>query len=349
MGKLTIALIDMDESYIMPLEIKFLQGLGDNLDLIEITNVEFLETFLNMPQNIDILIIDEKIYSNSFERLNIGKVFFLTEERNNISNNLSKNKIFKYTSVTEIYNQVIDNELEDNWSWIKERRDTKVVMVYSPIGGCGKTVLSLGLCSSLAKMNKRVLYIDTGTVQSFFGFFKEYQFLSSNIVKHIFAKNEDIQQNWNNAIGTEEFDYLLPIKQSIATYNIKMEQYKNMIEKLKEESLYDYIILDTSTEFTTEKTGLMGYCDKIILITGQDSISQNKMNSFLENIDYTDNERFIFVSNIVYSMFKNIETQVDLDKKFIISEYIQEWDDTHTMTINSLGDNVSYNNIAKLL
>ena len=70
MRKLTIVLADTDEDYLMPLELKFIQGFGENADIIVITEREYLNYYFSSPRNIDILLISDELYSREFEKHN---------------------------------------------------------------------------------------------------------------------------------------------------------------------------------------------------------------------------------------------------------------------------------------
>lgn len=347
MSNITIALIDTDESYLTPLELKFVHSFGDQAKYIIITETTYLEQFFSKPQEIDILVIDEKLYNNSFDKHNIGKTFLLTDDREDQSEEVG-NKIYKYSSDIEIFNHIITNSPMDKLNLVKDK-ETKVIMVYSPIGGSGKTAMALGISSVLSKMRKKVLYIDTETIQSFFIYLQDIHYLNNEKLHNFFTKNVDVVSFLSEVIENEFFDYVLPVKQSISSLNIQLEHYQELIEKLKQIKLYDYIILDTSTEFNAQKTKLMGQCNKIILITGEDSYSKCKMNSFLENIDFAGFNRFIFVSNAWNTQVSTKAVKTDPNKKFTVSEYIQKWVDSDNVTISILGENVNYNNIVKLL
>ncbi|ROR31764.1 AAA domain-containing protein [Mobilisporobacter senegalensis] len=348
MSNITIALIDTDESYLTPIELKFIHSFGDQAKYIVITDINYLEQFFSKPQDIDIMVIDEKLYDHSYDRHNIGKIFLLTDDREDQNTEECSNRIYKYSSDVEVFNQIITNSPIDKLNLVKDK-ETKVIMVYSPIGGSGKTALSLGISSALSKTHKKVLYINTETIQSFFIYLQDFHFLSNDKLHNFFTKDADIISFLSEVIENEFFDYVLPVRQSISSLNIQLEQYQELIEKLKDIKLYDYIILDTSTEFNAQKTKLMGRCNKIILITGEDSYSKCKIASFLENIDYGGFNRFIFVSNVWNSQPSAKAVNMDPNKKFTVSEYIQKWEDSNNVTISMLGDNVNYNNIIKLL
>jgi cellulose biosynthesis protein BcsQ len=240
------------------------------------------------------------------------------------------NKIYKYTSVREIFNEVISKTSEQSLKPVNGAGSTKVIMIYSPSGGIGKTTTALGICGAIAKCNKRVLYLNTETIQSYNLMLSDKSFCSGSFEKYMLAKQENIVSLLGGAIGSELFDYLKPFRQSISSLNISMEHYKYLIDALKTAGSYDYIVVDTSADFTSEKTMLMSFADKTIIITGQDAVSAAKLDCLLSNIDCSDSSKFIFVCNKYSRQATNCLIAGSITNKCFISEYIECFDLKHS-------------------
>lgn len=329
---LTIILVDRDEKYLMPLELKFIEEFQYEAEIMVITDKDYLIEYFSSPKSIDILVINEELYSEDFERHNIVNTFILTED-NDVSStgNISVNKIYKYTSVKEILSEVISNLSFKSLLGIEGNNSTKVLMVYSPIGGAGTTLVSMGIAAALSKCHKRVLFISTETLQSFNFIFKNKDFLSNGFEKHLIYHEEEIMEHFKDSIHNEGFDYLLPFKQSTCSFNIKMEDYIYLIDKIKSSKIYDFIVIDTTSDLTIDKTSMMNYSNKVITITRQDQVSKAKLERFLFNIDCSDRDKFIFICNKYDSGKTNHLIKEELINKCMISEYISEFkfDDTN--------------------
>jgi Pyruvate/2-oxoacid:ferredoxin oxidoreductase gamma subunit len=141
MANIKILMADTDDKYLMPLERKFIDGLEDKADLIVITDPGYLKQYFSTPQKLDILIINEELYDVALERHDIANVFILTEEEKS-PRDTETNQIYKYTSVKEIYAEVINKSSAKNASF-NNTEETRVLMIYSPIGGIGKTSVIL--------------------------------------------------------------------------------------------------------------------------------------------------------------------------------------------------------------
>jgi cellulose biosynthesis protein BcsQ len=324
MSRVSIVLVDTDERYLMPLELKFINEFGENGDIVVITEIEYLNEYFSSPKNIDLLIINENLYSSELQKHNIQSIFILKEQLDDQdTGDISVNSIYKYTSVKEIYNEIINNTSKAGLKHeFKEAEATKVIMVYSPVGGVGKTVVSIGLSAALSRAYKKVLYINTETIQSFSLFFDNEKYMNNGFEKYLLDHDEYLLEYLKAAIEKDHFDYLLPFRQASCTLNIEMKDYKYLIELIKKERLYDFIILDTSSDFTMDKSMMMAYSDKNIILTAQDKVSVGKTEKLLLNIDFTDDSKFMFICNKYNEKEKNEIINGELLSKCAMKEYI---------------------------
>lgn len=347
MRKLTIVLADTDEDYLMPLELKFIQGFGENADIIVITEREYLNYYFSSPRNIDILLISDELYSREFEKHNITNMFVLSERVEQTSTgDMNVGVIYKYTSVKEIFNEVYNSSTSESLKEINEKNAlTKVIMVYSPIGGAGKTTIATGISAALAKSFKKVLYLSTESLQSFNVLLKNKEFVNGSFGKELAINSASLLAALQKEIRTEIFDYVLPLKEVASSLNITMKNYKYLIEKIKEIKIYDYIVVDASSEFNDDKSMLMSLCDKVIIITKQNKESCEKLERLFYNIDCSDTEKFIFICNC-YRRDKTNEIINNEDiNKFVINEYIKEID-IDNITLEELAENDYFQKLA---
>jgi cellulose biosynthesis protein BcsQ len=348
MSKLVVVLADTDERYLMPLELKFIEEFEDKADIVVITDKEYLKHYFSTPQKVDILIINEDLYSYDLEKHNIGNTFILLESDNSGgTQDMSINKIYKYTSVKEIYTEVINNTASKSLKPMNGNQDTVVIMVYSPCGGIGKTLISMGIGGALAKCYKRTLYVSTETLQSFNFLLSNKSFAANGFERQLTMHSEHIVDYLQSAIGNEMFDYILPFRQATSSYNIRMEDYRYLIEKVKASGRYDYIVVDTSTDFTAEKTMLMSFCDRVIVLTAQDEVSVTKLEFLLNNIDCSDSNKFLFICNKYNGEKNNCLIKDSLINRCSIGEYIENFDfNGENFNINFLAGNKHFQKLA---
>ncbi len=346
MANIKIVLADTDDKYLMPLERKFIDGLEDKADLIVITDPGYLKEYFSTPQKLDILIINEELYDTELERHNIANVFILTELEliNNAASDTDANRIYKYTSVKEIYSEIIGKSSARSES-LNSTQETKILLTYSPIGGIGKTTVSAALCESIARYQKRVLFIGIDNLQTFGSVIPQLPVMESGTEKLMLEKNEYIYEDMKSKIINRAFDILPPFQRSLPSLNIKVEDYINLLNSIKVTKDYDFIIIDGTSDFTEDISRLMGVSNHTIILAGQDRNSVHKLDCLLRNIDCSDNERFVFVCNKYNHNQDNFLENSCLTNNCQISEYIDYWPDSGNSDSGFLANN---RNIQKL-
>lgn len=350
MDKFTILIVDSDEKYMSALEMKFARELGDYIDLIIITDVAYLREYFATPQTISILLINERLFSESFLKHDIATIFLLTDDAPDHENiETSYELIYKYTSANDIFHKVISDNILSKITNNKERDRTKTLMIYSPIGGSGKTVTALALCAELTRMYKKVLYINTETIQSFHYYVTNKAYLPNSFEKALGGSSDKLLDGFRKNTGYEIFDYLLPMKQSISSKSITLHQYKFLLESLIDARLYDYIVIDTSSEFITDKTRMMVFCDKTILVSGQDAISCWKINRFLDNIDFTREDQFLVVCNYYKSDEEDVLTSEMKKLKIKVCQYIDRKKPDEIDNIKQISEQIQLKTLVSLL
>jgi cellulose biosynthesis protein BcsQ len=349
MSRLSIVLADTDETYLMPLELKFIEGFEDKADITVITETDYLQEYFSSPRHVDIFVINENLYTRVFEKHDIVNTFLLSEKYDDSSTgDMSIDRIYKYTSVKEIYNQVVNSAASKSLKTMNEKQGTKIITVYSPIGGIGKTTVAAGLSAALARNYKKTFYVCTEPLQTFQFLLCEKQYEQSGFDKQLISQNDYIANNISAYLKNELFDYIPPFRQALSSLNIKMNNYLHLIEQVKAAGIYDFIVVDTSLDFTEEKSKLMGLSDHVILVAGQDGSDICKLESLLYNIDCSDKEKFIFVCNKYRKDKKNMLVDDKLINRCQISEYISYSEDFGSLSLDQLSGNPSFQKIAFL-
>jgi|GEM_PF-7082871 len=174
MDKKNIVIADFNEEYLAALEFEFVKNLEQSVDIHIITDEKYFNEYFGMPQKIDILIIDEALVHETIIKQNISKIFMLSESEEKVSDvNIGNKRIYhlyRYDNVKENYHKVMGQTnlaVHNTAGMVKNTPKTNVITVYSPVGGSGVTVAALGICCAMKKLGKRVLYIDTNTLQNF--------------------------------------------------------------------------------------------------------------------------------------------------------------------------------------
>ena len=323
MGKPRIIIADRDEQYIAPLLQQFIRSFYEKIDLELITDEDYLTALFKKPQKIDILVISEELFSSDITKHNVGNIFVMTEEDTSGSTgDLTVNRIFKYTSLKEIFNEIIGVSSETLSTQTDIKKETQTILVYSACGGAGKTTVALGVAACLCQNHKSVLYVDAEYIQTFQYFLSNRTALPGNIASKFQIGNGELYQDLQSHIRHEMFDYIPPFQASISAYNIDFGMFSYLIEKIKETNSYDYIVIDTDSSFSDEKGQLLDQADKVFILTLPNEYSVFATNLMLKNINHSDTEKFMFICN-AYQRENEVTVRTSINNaEFMVNEYV---------------------------
>lgn len=324
MGKPRIILADSDFNYVIPLQYKFISEYFDRIDLEIISSKAYFDKLFSTPQQADILIVSEDMYSNSLPRHNIGKIFLMTEQQEDEqTSNLHVYPIFKYTSVKEIFNEITSTCAGVLQVMTNNEQNPQIVLVYSACGGTGKTTVAMGMCAGLTRNHRRVLYINADHLQTFQHMMDNSSPISGADVYSTLLKNErDPFLVLCHTIRKEYFNYLPPFKSSLMALSLKYDIFEKIARAAKESGDYDFIVVDADPSFDAEKAKLFGIADKILLVTTQSRAAVCATNTLAANINDISSDKYIFVCNNFHKDMDNAMIHPDLDIRFTINEYI---------------------------
>lgn len=346
--KVSVLLADEDEKYLAPLERKFIVGFGDRANIIVITDRNYLDSFFSAPQNLDILIINEALYGSYLKKHNIANIFIISEQApdGTATGDLDTHNVYKYTSVNEIYNKVVSGSSSVISTRGYANDSARVILTYSPIGGIGKTTVAMALCGALAENQKRVLFIGTDNLQTFRIFPDNKTVLKTGADKLIFSGSEHSYEGIRPLIINEGFSILPPFQRVLSSIKAKSDNYIQLINSIKKSRDFDYIILDTATDFSEDTSKLMGFAENIMIITGQDRHSAHKLKCLLMNIDFSDQNRYSFICNKYREDQENLLVADEFLNVCRIKEYIKHDDRLKTMGLNEMARLESFQKIA---
>lgn len=332
MAKHRVILAELDAEYIFPLELKFLEEMQQDIELEVITDEQYFNEYFERPKKAEILIVSEELYTPQLKQHNINNIFVLSESNMQFaSKNDDVQMIYKYTSIKHVFNQVMFSISGDLLDGKIAEKETEIIMVYSAIGGSGKTSISLGLASSLTQNYKRVLYIDAEYIQNAQYFFKNQIPIPTEAVRQLQNSDTQLYQNLNHCIRNEYFDYLPPFRASLSALNLNYRFFLRFIQEAKATKRYDYIVVDTDCIFDEGKIDLIDAANHVILVMMQDGYSVMKTNMLLNSVDFSDNDKITYVCNAYRPDRKN--TILEQKYKYIVNGYIEWCEQKDTMQI----------------
>lgn len=327
MAKPRIIIADTDVSYIIPLQLKFVEDFFEKIDLEIITEETYFETLFSTPQKADILIISEDLYSQAMQRHNISHIFVMNEQyEEDQTADLNVNHIFKYTSIKEIFNEITGKSADVLKIKKDGKQETQVVLFYSAGGGTGKTTAAMGVSASLTKNYKKVLYINASRLQVFQHMLSNHSAITeAGVYAKLSAMSENLYSEIKHVIRKELFSYLPPFKASLMSLGLHYSVYEKIIVSAKKSGEYDFIVVDADVAFDEKKAVLLDLADKVIVVTNQSLSSVLATNILVSNINGISNEKYMFICNDFDKEEDNALISPNVSLKFSVSEYIEHF------------------------
>lgn len=336
MAKPRVIIADEDDNYIVPLQFKFITDFFDKIELEIISDRNYFEEFFSKPQNAEILIVSDELYDSSLQRHSILNVFVMMEQlEEGDTGDLNVNRLFKYTSIKEIFNEIIGKSSVVLNGSNTEKKETQIILVTSAAGGVGKTTVAMGIAASLSMNYKRVLYINASRLQSF-------QYLLDNNTNltspEVYLKltnkiTDDIYKEIKHVIRKELFSYIPAFKASLMSLGIEFSMYKKLAQSVCRSGDYDFIIMDVDNLFGEELIELIDVANRVIVVTKQTKNSVMSTNLFVSNINGITSDKYIFICNDFNKEDYNSLIRPEIDLRFSIENYIDHISDFDNQSI----------------
>lgn len=325
MSKFQIVIADTNEQYLSTIEYKILKELDDKVDLEIITDVNYFNQYFSTPKTAEIVAVCEEMYTKELQKHNINHLFVLAESNDNdFTADLSVKRIYKYTGIKEIYNELIYESIEKIDSDENENKETQIIALHSAIGGSGKTSLSLGLALNLVQNHKKVLYVSTESIQDFAYYLSDQSMLGNEAIREIRKDRQQIYPNIRHMVRNEGFSYIPPFQSTLDIAGLDFSIYDNLIMTAKNSKEYDFIIVDMEAGYAEERMRILNAADRVLMVLQQDEVSIFKTQRLLDNIDLRDSEKYIFICNRYDDLKRNAYIDSRIQTKISIGEYIEK-------------------------
>lgn len=292
MAKIKMVIADTDEDYIEGLYNFITCNYFGRFQLSSYTRESYLLEFLdNNTDKIDILLISPELYSDQLQRYHIKTVIILSSGK--LASGIENFEcINKYQHAGKLINQILNIYAEQNHSEVSVNagsKKTKVVGFYSPVGGSGKTTVSIVSSIISTQMGRSAFYLNFEDFHSTPLLLNCENHLNlSNILYYLKEKNKNIMLKMEACRCIDDvtgIHYFMPPESIIEMDEMLPEELQQLIIHLKNMSYYDVVFVDMSSSFNRKNVKLMESCDEVIIVLTQDSTTEVKVNSFIKELD----------------------------------------------------------------
>ncbi len=289
-------MVDSDKQYIDSFSeyVKFLECPEYTMNFF--SDISVLEQYSDSC-NVDVIIIAQHLITQC-EKISIchvsDKKFMVLAEESDVESIGGIKAVYRYQPVDLLINDILNYCADmlisqETMSRYVRKNMTKVVSIYSPVGRCGKTKLSVETGVELTRREWRVLLIN----------FEEFSALMKYIGEGADSDLSDLLYfylNGNGTIGIKAqtvirnyrgMDYIPPVTCIRDLRKTDSEKLLDLVSMLGSIRGYDVILMDLSN-IVEDVFRMLEASDMVIVPGLEDEISLTRLKSFREYIANTD-------------------------------------------------------------
>ena len=94
-----------------------------------------------------------------------------------------------------------------------------------------------------------------------------------------------------------------PFKNLPVSYQMKFSVYSQIVDYLRDKNIYDYIVVELSSELEADKLVFLKNCDWKVLLTTQDKIAVGKLEALLSNMLDFDRNILILTAGYYFRIY----------------------------------------------
>lgn len=297
-----LVIADPDQEYIRQFEEELIRKFDSRAQIQIITSPTYLANYFRVHRVIDILVIAREFYDTFVKEHDIGHMIVLDREITfEEDDETEKTVLQKFTTKEELF-AFIEEGLKDAPLLQPEKpklkeKVPKVISVYSPIGGSGKSLVAYALAKKMKKLEETVVVIGCDDLQSIGIYLENRQHADEALAASLKSPNGDTYWEVLKNISQEEAPCLLPFEKPLSVLGLGTDQILKLIRLLKEKGDFGNIILDLGTDMGELNRALIQMSDVCILITEPNVVACRKLEKLVMNQDLLPVKSSITIAN----------------------------------------------------
>lgn len=254
------------------------------------TSKERLEEFAR-GNDIDVLLTGVPVNTEEISELRTAQKIYLTEEPGTDGVEEAA-KVYKYQSGDDIIREVMAVYCElpgvkSVFPGLSEK-EKRIIGVYSPVGRCGKTSLSLAMGQVLAR-DEKVLFITLDTFTGFSQLLDEPWKRDLSDLLYYYKQGRFHALRLNSVIYyLGDMAWIPPLRYPDDYSQVSTEEMADFLLQILKGSSYETIVLDIGN-YDRKVLPILDVCQVVYVPVKEDVISQSKMKEFERYVDESGN------------------------------------------------------------
>lgn len=249
---------------------------------------QILQEYIDHGHAIDLLLISPDLHE-SVMNLADDVLIVLLEDDILSDDDRTFPGVYRYQRLSQLLSNLIGLYYEHNEAAERQlvrSKQAKVISVYSPVGGTGKTTVAANLSKQLALNGSKVFYLNLETINSSGLFFSSEEdnpslqifYYAKSDFKQLLSKIETLKKHDAYAM-VDYFDIEINAEEML---EMRGEEVKRIINGIVKTGEYNYIIVDLDSSLHERNRTALTESDNILWIMTNDNQSILKTKALLD-------------------------------------------------------------------
>lgn len=238
-----------------------------------------------VSKRFDVLLFDPQIFKLQTSLKNVVLPIMLLNDSFDVPD-IFKDvcKIKKFQRISRIHQQILelfsDASKDIGATFVNKRVGT--ILVYSPVGGVGKTTMALALATRLARTGRKTLYVNFEDIAS------EDCYLPQDGGKGLSEMVANLGENINFSLKIQglvkekegNLYYFNHFDSPNDVLELQASEIQELVEKITQSGVFDSIVIDTGVTPNEKLRMLLEISDSIVIIEKNDMMAARKLSVF---------------------------------------------------------------------
>lgn len=326
MAKIKIVIADSDELYLRHLTNYLIERMN-TFEVCSFTTKSSLIKYIGDKSNkIDIIAFTEDLMDGAISTANApAKILLSDGTYTELKEFKSVNKYQKAEKFINDILMIYSDKTGRVDAVSTGDRKTKIIGFYSPVGGSGKTTLSLAAAYALALRGRRVFYLNAEKINS-----TSYALNNANggSLSDLYLTLKTKGANVGLRIIANKYtdnhtniSYINPAESSLEINELTTDEFKRLLEELERLGEFDVVVVDFDGEFNKEKISVLSEIDRIFVPFTSEPVSLSKIGLYMKELEMYDELRDILDRSILVLNKSNQQSISALQNSGLLNSY----------------------------
>lgn len=279
--KIKIAILERDENYLSKIINVFNNKYSGKLEVFGFSDCEI--ALYQMGDIRPDLFLFPESFLNTIDISLLQTVPVILVESGDITDIQGCEVVSKFQKVDQIYKKLLAvYSAHTNYSFATDISEIscKTVVFTGIAGGVGTTTVALGCAFYLARMGKRVMYLDLNSISTASAFLSgEGAYTMSDILYAIKSKKSNIGMKIESTICKDAsgVDFFKEAGTMLDMAEMTDDEAKLIWDELCRLEAYDYVVIDTAFKLRGYSVDIMSKSQRVVWVSDGSAVANAKM------------------------------------------------------------------------